>query len=341
MDKAEPKYASVLHQPVFDQLEGCSRILIAGCGGGYDFFAGIPLYFALRKAGAECFLANLTFSDSNNIDAEEVSTNCWKITANSRRKSAGWTVSREHYWPELKVAQWLHKNEGIEAPVFMFAHEIGVQPLKFAYEKIVTMHNIDAILLVDGGTDSIMFGNEAALGTPVEDMTSICAVNLISNVKKKILFNIGFGVDSFHGVCHSSYLENVATIARAGGFYGSFSLLSTHQEAQKLKAIFEACDPDNSIVCSSVLSAVEGAFGNTHSKYTNRRTAGSILYISAIMSMYWAFDLSIVASHVLYLDRLKDTQFSIEVTRAVNEFRQQFYKNGAYVGLRPDKKMEY
>jgi hypothetical protein len=64
-------------------------------------------------------------------------------------------------------------------------------------------------------------------------------------------------VDCFHGVCHSLYLENVCTIGKAGGFYGSFSLLQSHEEAQKFQEIFEASNPDNSIVCSSVLSAVQ------------------------------------------------------------------------------------
>jgi len=181
-----PKYSGVLHQPVFDQLEGCNRFLIAGCGGGYDFFAGIPLFYALQKAGAECFLANLTFSDTYSLEAStEISPQCWKVTADSKRLETGWTPGGTSYWPELKVSKWFRENEGKEIPVYMFAHEIGVPSLKKAYEKIISENNIDAILLVDGGTDSVMFGNEEGLGTPTEDMTSICAVNMITSVKKK------------------------------------------------------------------------------------------------------------------------------------------------------------
>jgi hypothetical protein len=103
----------------------------------------------------------------------------------------GWTLETTHYWPELKVANYLKTKLGIDSPVYMFSHSIGVVPLLAAYKAIIEREKIDAILLVDGGTDSLMFGNEQDVGTPTEDMTSICAVNMIKNVKTKILFNIG------------------------------------------------------------------------------------------------------------------------------------------------------
>ncbi len=44
------------------------------------------------------------------------------------------------------------------------------------------MH-IDCVILVDGGTDSLMRGDEKQLGTPTEDMTSIAAVSMLDSVK--------------------------------------------------------------------------------------------------------------------------------------------------------------
>jgi len=37
-------------------------IFIAGAGGGFDVFSGLPLYFGLRAAGKKVTLANLSFS---------------------------------------------------------------------------------------------------------------------------------------------------------------------------------------------------------------------------------------------------------------------------------------
>lgn len=41
-----------LNIPVFKQLSGCKHLLIAGMGGGFDIFCGLPIYFELQKRGA-------------------------------------------------------------------------------------------------------------------------------------------------------------------------------------------------------------------------------------------------------------------------------------------------
>jgi hypothetical protein len=53
---------NTLLPPIFHRLESARRVLIAGMGGGFDVYCGLPLYFALREAGKEVFLANLSFS---------------------------------------------------------------------------------------------------------------------------------------------------------------------------------------------------------------------------------------------------------------------------------------
>lgn len=51
-----------------------------------------------------------------------------------------------------------------------------------------------SVILIDGGTDALMCGDEENLGTPNEDLTSIAALDLIQNVDKYLLC-IGFGID--------------------------------------------------------------------------------------------------------------------------------------------------
>jgi len=322
MDTTPPlmNYSSVLHQPLFDELRDCQRILLAGCGGGYDFLSGIPLFFGLEKAGGTCFLANLTFSASENIEnTEKITDTCFKITHNSRRSDKYWTPTDEDYWPEYQVSCWFQENEKRDVPVYMLVGS-GVQPLHLAYKTLVDLLKLDAIILWDGGTDSLMFGDECGLGTPTEDMTSIASVYLLKNVKKKILLNLGFGIDCFHGVVHTNYLENIATITRAGGFLGTFSLHPSMEEAKKFEQIYTTSNPHNSIVCSSILSSIQGHYGDHHNPYTKGRTYGSKLYISTLMSMYFAFKLDVVAEHVKYLDRLYDTQRLSEVRQRIHLF---------------------
>jgi len=52
---------SLARPPLFETLEPATRVLIAGAGGGFDVYAGLPLAIALRDAGVEVYLANLSF----------------------------------------------------------------------------------------------------------------------------------------------------------------------------------------------------------------------------------------------------------------------------------------
>lgn len=39
----------LLTNPLFDSLKDAQSILLAGAGGGFDIYSGLPLYFALRE----------------------------------------------------------------------------------------------------------------------------------------------------------------------------------------------------------------------------------------------------------------------------------------------------
>ena len=39
--------------PFFTELRPARRVLVAGAGGGFDVFSGLPLYFNLRAAGKD------------------------------------------------------------------------------------------------------------------------------------------------------------------------------------------------------------------------------------------------------------------------------------------------
>ncbi len=68
-----------------------------------------------------------------------------------------------------------------------------------------------------------MRGDEAGLGTPAEDMSSLAAVSKLNGIEGFVA-SIGFGIDAFHGVCHSLVLENIASMTRKGGYLGAFSV---------------------------------------------------------------------------------------------------------------------
>lgn len=258
-----------LRLPFFDELDNAGRVLIAGCGGGYDVFCGLPLYFGLRAEGKEVALANLSFSILPR-------TTDWRITPDLAKITAD-TPMLTNYFPEVCLARWF-RERGDETPIYCF-DRTGVRPLLRAYRELVERLDIDTLILVDGGTDSLMRGDEVGLGTPQEDIASIAAVDDLA-VERKLFACLGFGVDYYHGVCHAHFLEGVAEITKAGGYLGMFSLVEQMPEAQLFReaaeAVFAEMPHYPSIVSTSILSALAGEYGDHHA---TSRTSGSTLWI--------------------------------------------------------------
>jgi len=291
-----PDAFSLAALPLFGRLAGCRRVVVAGAGGGFDVFAGLPLFFALRAAGAEAHLANLTFTYLGGTDARWVAPHLAEVTAE--------TTGEDRYFPERRLAEWL-RTRGDAAVVYAL-EKVGVAPLRRAWQALVERIDPDAIVLVDGGTDLLMRGAVSRL-----------------EVRERLAVCLGFGIDTFHGVCHAHFLENVAALARGGGFLGAFSLLRAMPEAAAfLEAVAYAQErtPERpSIVNASIAAAVDGRFGDVS---LGARTAKSELFINPLMTLYFAFDLAAVAQASLYLPLLEGTESIFEVQARIEGFRK-------------------
>jgi hypothetical protein len=303
----------MLQLPFFAELEKAENVLLAGAGGGFDIFCGLPLYAALKNAGKEVHLANLSFSDINGAQARRISPVCAAITADS--------LGNENYFPELHLARWM-RGRGEEITIYSF-QRTGVRPLREAYEILARELGFDTLILVDGGTDSLMRGDESGLGTPVEDIASILAANAL-DAQRKMLVCLGFGVDAFHGVCHAHFLEAVADVTQRGGFLGMWSLTQEMPEVefyrQASEFVFRKMPRYPSIVSSSILSAIEGRFGDYH---TTSRTQNSKLFINPLMALYWCFQLEPVAARLLYPKAIEETYNEYEISAIIADLRNR------------------
>jgi hypothetical protein len=301
-----------LSLPFFTELDQARNILIAGAGGGFDIFSGLPLYFGLRAAGKAAYLANLSFSHLEGAAGRRLAPAVLEVTADSSGVAG--------YFPEHHLCRWFREH-GEEVPIYCF-ERTGFKPLLEAYKAVVAQLGIDAVVLVDGGTDSLMRGDEAGLGTPEEDIASIAAVDEL-NVPRKFLTCLGFGVDSFHGVCHTHAFEAIAELTQQGAFVGALSLVREMPEVQRymeaVAAVHEVMSDYPSIVCSSILSAVDGHYGDYHRTI---RTRTSTLWINPLMPVYWCFRLRPVARRILYLDAVKRTRSAWDLIEAIDTFRR-------------------
>lgn len=288
------------------------RILLAGAGGGFDVFSALPLYEYLRARGKMVSLANLTFTNLAEVDGTTIAPGLVAIDHE--------TSGPIDYFPEGKLATWLD-GRGLDSTLYCL-EKTGCRPLTAAYRTLAEKLDVDAIVLVDGGTDMLMRGDEPGLGTPQEDITSLGAVQAL-DVPEKLVVCVGFGIDVFHGVCHAYFLRNVAALAKNGTYLGVYALLADQPESRVyLEAVEHACKltPRRpSIVSLSIASAIKGEFGDVH---LTDRTSGSKLFINPLMSLCWGFDLGGVAEHCQYLEALRDTETVWDVNLVIEAHRR-------------------
>lgn len=286
--------------------------MIAGAGGGHDLYVGLPLYHYLKPRAEAVFLGNMSFSSLYPETGRRLTPALTEIDAD--------TQGSDEYFPERVLSGWF-RSRGEEVPIYCF-QRTGVLTLLKAWQVLVDRLKLDAIVLADGGTDSLMRGDEVGLGTPQEDLASIAAVHAL-DVPIKILSCAGFGVDAFDQVCHATVLEATAALQRKGGFLGAFSLLPQMPEVKLfVEAVnhnVEMMNHSPSVVSNSIASAVEGHYGNHQRTW---RTSGSKLYISPLMSMYWSYEVDAVARRCLYLKELSKTVSYGDVERVIQEFRK-------------------
>ncbi|WP_425971011.1 DUF1152 domain-containing protein [Nocardia salmonicida] len=306
---------SLLDTSVLFRLADAERVLVVGAGGGFDLLTGLPIAFALRERGKTVYLANLTFTAATRTTARSVAPGLFEVDAH--------TEGQSEYFPEKHVATWL-ADHGHADTVFMI-RKGGTVSVRAAYEWLARELDLDSIVLVDGGTDLLMTGDEAGLGTPVEDVTSLLAASAL-DLPVKLAVCVGFGVDTFHGVCHAHFLENVAALAKAGAYHGVFALMPTIPAVDAwldvVSWVQRHTPGRESIVCASITDASCGEFGNHHS-IARTRADGAELFINPLMSMVWGFDLDAVAQRVLYRSHIEHAATPFEVAAAIEAFRSE------------------
>ena len=287
-----------LNLPLLNQLLACKNLLIAGMGGGFDVFCGLPIYFELKKHGVNAHLANFSFSDIESLDfGIRLSKTLVGITPKTERVFP--------YFPELHLVNWFKETRNEEITIWCF-HKTGAAPLTENYKILAEHLSLDGILLVDGGVDSLVRGDEAELGTAIEDLTSLYAVNQLTGIQHRWLACIGFGAEQ--NLTHAHIFENIAALTKEGGFLGACSLTpqmdayQAYDEAVTNVQNNELQDP--SVINSSIVSAVRGNYGDYH---LTEKTKRNHLWISPLMSLYWFFDFDCVVKQNLLLPEIEGT----------------------------------
>lgn len=314
--------------PFLAKMKKAQKILLAGAGGGYDIANGVFLYLYLRAQGCEVYLANLSFATVGYSDCEEWTPGCYEVL---RTSNISEDARHSDYFPEKHILEWLYEVHGESPKMYAFSNQIGVLPLTNAYQKIIDEHDIDTVVLVDGGTDSLMFGDESGVATIVEDACSMLAATE-TNIPNIYLMSIGFGVENFHKLNHYACLENISTLTKLDAFLGCLSLTKNMKEGQEFLALTDYLNNHlnhQSIVVNSIAHAMRGEYGDFHH---SKRTKNSEQYINPLMPICWFFEARAIAQKIVFRERALDTYTMQGVVQAY----RLYYATHT---LRPDMKI--
>ncbi|MCA9691634.1 MAG: DUF1152 domain-containing protein [Nannocystaceae bacterium] len=302
-----------LHLPIEGLLADARRVLVAGAGGGYDVFAGLPIDHALRALGKEVHLANYSFVRPDL--AARVSPRSEVVIEDLLVGVRGPTRRPIGYFPEGHLAQWFYEQTGEERTVWLI-DKTGIPAVRRAYEALVDRLEIDAVILCDAGVDSLMRGDEDGAGTYLEDTISIAAVAGLS-VPVKILAAIGVGTEVEEEVCHFRMLENVAALTRRAAFHGVCALTPQTAAFQFYERVatevFTAPGCDPSRIHSRIVPACRGVFG-PHNWLDHPRQPN--VFHSPLMALYWFFDVVKVHERSLVAELIADAPDFLAAARA-------------------------
>ena len=305
-----------LNLPILGQLADSQNILIAGAGGGFDIFCGLPIYFTLRELGKTVHLANYSFSS---LEVASAYTKAITLRDGLLVGAQGEVSMNLPYYPEGFLAQWFKETRDEDVTVWMFG-KTGAKTLHEVYQQLTARLDIDAIILIDGGIDSLTRGDETGAGTFLEDAISLAAVDNL-DIPVKILACLGFGAEL--EVCHYNALDNIASLAKTDAFLGSCSLLkqmpaySAYESA--CRYVWEQPGHAKSHINMRVVSAAGGEFGNYH---LYQDPLNRPVFVSPLMNLYWFFDAKSVIERSMIIDQIRMTVTAQEAFAIVIQLRE-------------------
>ncbi len=279
-------------------------VMLCGCGGGFDFVHSLTLYPQLRQLGKSIVIGSYSFGDPEKITGEteivfsESDVVVKRVTAE--------TTADPYYGPEVHVCSFLDSQYPESAPHFVYAYyarAFTVPLLTRLYEGLIREHSVDALVIVDGGSDSLMAGDEEGLGDPIEDAVSVTTVAGLDHLKAKILVSIGLGTDRYNHVSDVASLRAVAELTRRGGFLGCASLEPSNPcfvfYRKCLEHIYEH-QGFRSVLAGTIVSAAEGRFGmESPSPLVPNSVKPGELFLWPLMAVLWAFDVERVSERSL------------------------------------------
>lgn len=214
------------------QLSTANNVLLLGLGNN-DILSGLPIYYNLIKEGKKVHLANITNTELRSLNEHTdpiiLDTNVLGVTSTIKFPSSNFV--------EGYLSQFFKASLNQDVIVWML-NKMSVQETKVALTRLMTHLNIDCIMLIDGGVDSMMQGNEgreALTNKFVTTTTTLAAVQQIEELQGKV-----FSVCVNNTTIESSFInDNLSNLALQGGFLGGCFIMNFMVSYKFMKGAYQ------------------------------------------------------------------------------------------------------
>ena len=256
-------------------IKKSKRAIVIGIGGGGDIVGTIPTARLLGMFGIDCILGGLpwersvfdpvpgprTFSEIKNL--RPLNDTVWfankdTVTATGVR------------FAETEMAK-IYEKEMLLVDITK-----GVVGVVNGLNKAMSELNADLLIGIDVGGDSIGFGDEKGLASPLADAIMTASLSELSRKYDTLLGLFGYGSD---GELTPDELESsLSLISREGGFLGAWGI--TTEILREMEMVISKIPTEASRI------PVECAKGDRGEKYIRRETRKVYLSTASTVTFY-------------------------------------------------------
>jgi hypothetical protein len=160
----------VQKKSISDWLNSISNVLVIGIGGGGDAISAYPTINYLKNANKNIYFANIHVSS----DPEN-----FKLFSKLSYGNAAFILNEQPLNEKRARCIELILESQLKVPCYSCLSNYGVSDLSNSLKLIIEENNIDGIIAIDGGTDSLA-SIDTNITSIINDAISLAALSILN-----------------------------------------------------------------------------------------------------------------------------------------------------------------
>ncbi|HWP92184.1 MAG TPA: DUF1152 domain-containing protein [Thermodesulfobacteriota bacterium] len=302
-------------------LKKSKRAIIIGIGGGGDIVGTIPTARLLDMFGIDCILGGLPWERSvfDPIPGPRV---FGEIKNLRPLNDTVWFANKDTVTATGVRFAETEMAEIYEKEMLLVDITKGVVGVVKGLDKAMSELNADLLIGIDVGGDSIGFGDEKGLASPLADAIMTTSLSELSGKYDTLLGLFGYGSD---GELTPDELErSLSLISREGGFLGAWGI--TTEILREMEMVISKIPTEASRI------PVECAKGERGEKYIRSETRKVYLSTASTVTFY--------LSPVVVVEKVSKPARLVLGSKSLDEANEALHSIGLFTELDLERERE-